>query len=111
MSIIFSSFADSGDAHLAVGALLDRGARRDDIDLVASDNSTPNDDGSLPDGIAGHLEAQGVSADAVRTYHEAVKNGGALLALRLPEHVLSEVDAFEILARYHAKHNVFGART
>jgi hypothetical protein len=110
MSMIFSSFADCGDAQRAVGALLDRGARRDDIDLVAGENCSLIEGGPFPDGIAGHLEAQGVSADAVKNYQEAVKNGGALLALHIPAHEFSEVDAFEILARFHAKHNVFGAR-
>jgi hypothetical protein len=110
MSMIFSSFADRSDAQRAVGALLDRGARKDDIDLVADENRALGDGGPLHEGISGYLADQGVSADAVRTYQETVKNGGALLALRIPTNDFSEVDAFEILATHNAKQNVYGSR-
>ncbi|HEY5095740.1 MAG TPA: hypothetical protein VII69_11545 [Candidatus Eremiobacteraceae bacterium] len=184
MNTIFSSFADWNDAKRAVGALLDHGALKDDIDLVAnekyslSENGTQRPEGGSIDaaakqgvtvttgsdaasgaakgagvglavgvaaglisilvpgvgivigagalataaaaaagttaagaiagGMTGYLADQGVPADAVSSYQETVKNGGALLALRVPSHDLSETGAFEILAKYGGKNNVYG---
>lgn len=186
MSIIYSSFADWNDAKRAVGALLDHGALKDDIDLVANEKYSLSENGgehtvsekidgaakqgvtvtsgsdaasgavkgagvglavgvaaglisilvpgvgivigagalataaaaaagttaagAIAGGMTGYLADQGVPTDAAKSYQETVKNGGALLALRVPSHDLSETDAFAILAKYGGKNNVYGAR-
>src|SRR5450755_4712960 len=121
MCTIFSAFEDWSDAQQAVGALLDRGAQKNDIDIVAnegrSDATSPDSklvpgvglvigDGalaaaaaataepSIAGGIVSYLVDQGVSVDSVRNYQETVKNGGALLALRIPSSDFTELDAF-----------------
>lgn len=186
MSTIYSSFADCNDAQRAVGALLDHGASKDDIDLVANEKYTARENadshhehgardagakegitvtsgsdaasgavkgagvglavgvaaglvsmlipgvglvigagalataaaaaagtaaaGAVAGGITGYLVDQGVPANAAKNYQDIVKNGGALLALRVPSKNLSEVDAMEILAKYHGRNNVYAAR-
>jgi hypothetical protein len=136
MCTIFSAFEDWGDAQQAVGALLDRGAQKTDIDLVANESrsdiassdsklvpgvglvigegalaeaASAAAEPSVAGGIVGYLVDQGVSADSVKSYQETVKNGGALLALRIPSNDFTELDAFEILAKYHATQNVYGS--
>jgi hypothetical protein len=152
MCTIFSAFEDWGDAQQAVGALLNRGAHKDDIDLVTSERYQAADRGfsddapgatrstaaspnsklvpgvglvigegalaaaavataepSIAGGIVSYLVDQGVSVDSVRIYQETVKHGGALLALRIPSNDFTELDAFEILAEYHATQNVYGS--
>jgi len=186
MSTIYSSFSDCNDAQRAIGALLDRGALKDDIDLVANEKSTVSDDGNshnengsrdagakegvtvttgsdaasgtvkgagvglavgvaaglvsilipgvglvigagalataaaaaagtaaagaVAGGITGYLVDQGVPADGAKNYQETVKNGGALLALRVPSKNLGETEAMEILAKYHGRNSVYSAR-
>jgi hypothetical protein len=47
MRTIYSSFADYKDAQRAVGALLDHGARKEDIDLVANEKYSVDENGDM----------------------------------------------------------------
>ena|SRR5450755_1680505 len=83
MSMIYSSFQDCGDAQRAVGALLDRGAQKSDIDLVANEKYKLNEDGSpKATGSRDNAAKEGVTvttgADAATG---AVKGAGVGLAV------------------------------
>jgi hypothetical protein len=185
MSIIYSSFLDCDDAQRAAGALLDRGALKDDIDLVANEKCTLRENGTshngngandkakegvtvttgsdaasgavkgagvglavgiaaglasilipgvglvfgagalatamaaaagttaagaIAGGVTGYLVDQGVPTEAAKSYHDTIKNGGALLAFRVPSKDVSESEAIEILTKYHGKSATYGAR-
>jgi len=65
--------------------------------------------GAIAGGVHGYLKDQGVPDEVAVDYDNAVKHGGAILALTLPSGNVDEAKAREILAKYHASNvNTYG---
>lgn len=56
--------------------------------------------GAVAGGMTGFLQDQGIDEPVARKYEDALKNGGAVLALNLPSDKLTRADADAILTKY-----------
>jgi len=56
--------------------------------------------GAVAGGMTGFLQDQGIDEPIARKYEEALKNGGAVVALNLPSEKLTRLEADAILVKY-----------
>ena len=56
--------------------------------------------GAVAGGVTGFLKDQGIAEPVARKYEDALKNGGAVVALNLPSGKLTRMQADELMAKY-----------
>jgi hypothetical protein len=62
--------------------------------------------GAVVGSVAGYLDDQGVPKHATQKYEEAIKSGGAVLAVNLPSGKVDEIAGRELLVKYQGQNFV-----